>query len=242
MGKIYKAAMVVIGNEILSGRTQDLNVNYVANKLVACGVSLVEVRVIPDDEAVIIDTIRSLKDVVDYVFTSGGIGPTHDDITAASIAKAFGVELVVNEEVRGVLLAHYGTEELTAPRLKMACIPEGAWLIPNPVSGAPGFVIENVYVMAGVPRIMQAMMDDAALMLQGGAVVHSCTVPCSLTESVIAQGLAEIQDKWTGVDIGSYPYFENGRFGVNIVLRSSDEADLDAAERDVIEMVASTGG
>lgn len=237
MGKQYTAAMIVIGNEILSGRTQDLNINYVANKLVECGVVLAEVRIIPDVESIIISTIRELDDQVDYIFTSGGIGPTHDDITAASVAKAFDVELEEHPEARALLLAHYGENDLSAARLRMARIPVGAELIPNPVSVAPGFIIESTHVMAGVPRIMQAMMDHVACTLKGGAVIQSRTVSCALTESVIAKELTDIQEGWKNVDIGSYPYFKDGVLGVNIVLRSSVESDLEQAVKDVSEMV-----
>lgn len=237
MGKQYTAAMIVIGNEILSGRTQDLNINYVAKKLVECGVVLAEVRIIPDVESVIISTIGELYEKVDYIFTSGGIGPTHDDITAASVAKAFDVVLEEHPEARSLLLEHYGENDLSAARLRMARIPVGAELIPNPVSVAPGFIIENTHVMAGVPRIMQAMMDHVACTLKGGAVIQSHTVSCTLTESVIAKELTAIQDDWKHVDIGSYPYFKDGVLGVNIVLRSSVESDLVQAAGDVSDMV-----
>lgn len=237
MVKQYTAAMIVIGNEILSGRTQDLNINYVANKLVECGVVLAEVRIIPDVESVIISTIMALNTQVDYIFTSGGIGPTHDDITAVSVAKAFDVALEEHIEAKSLLLAHYGADELSVARLRMARIPVGAELIPNPVSAAPGFVIRNTYVMAGVPRIMQAMMDHVACTLKGGAVVKSKTVSCNLTESAIAFKLSEVQKNWELVDIGSYPYFKDGVLGVNIVLRSSVGGDLNQATSDVSKMI-----
>ncbi len=237
MQREYKAAMIVIGNEILSGRTQDLNVNYIAKKLVDRGVSLAEVRVVSDVEAAIINAIHDLKDSVDYIFTSGGIGPTHDDITAASVAKAFDVDLEINAEARAILLDHYGEDGLTPQRLEMAKVPVGASLIPNHVSGAPGFVIGNVHVMAGVPRICHVMMDHIVTGLKGGAVVRSRTVECMLGESIIAKHLGDLQGKWPDVDIGSYPYFEDGIPGVNIVLRSSDETGLASAEADVIAMV-----
>ena len=238
MGQEYKAAMIVIGNEILSGRTQDLNVSYVAKKLVDRGVTLAEVRVVSDIEGEIIAAIHDLKERVDYIFTSGGIGPTHDDITAASVARAFDVALEKNAEARAILLNHYGEEGLTDERLEMASMPVGvSSLIPNPVSGAPGFVIGNVHVMAGVPRICHAMMDHVAAGLKGGAVIKSRTVECMVGESAIANNLSALQDKWPDIDIGSYPYFEDGIPGVNIVLRSSDEAVLDDAEADVVAMV-----
>ncbi|MGH1403037.1 MAG: competence/damage-inducible protein A [Alphaproteobacteria bacterium] len=238
MKKQYKAAMVVIGNEILSGRTHDKNINYVASKLVECGVVLSEVRIVPDEENVIVETVRALKKQVNYVFTSGGIGPTHDDITAECIAKSCGVSLEENKDACSLLLNYYGEEELTAARLRMAQIPVGGTLIPNPVSAAPGFQIENVYVMAGVPRIMQAMMDHVSLTLMGGAVIESRTVECQYPESTIAQELGTVQDLHGNVDIGSYPYFQNGKLGVSIVLRSSDLQALDCAEQAVNLMVS----
>ncbi|MGH1456981.1 MAG: competence/damage-inducible protein A [Alphaproteobacteria bacterium] len=237
MSKEFTAAMVVIGNEILSGRTQDKNINYVACKLVERGVRLIEVRIIPDVEVVIIDTIQELKAKVDYVFTSGGIGPTHDDITAACVAKACNGVLEQSKEAYDILLGYYGAADLTDARLRMAQIPVGGSLIPNPVSGAPGFVIDNVYVMAGVPRIMQAMMDHIAVGLEGGDVIHSRSVSSVLRESVIAHDLGMVQEKYVGVDIGSYPYFKDGLLGVNIVLRGSDMDMLSAAKNDVIEML-----
>ncbi len=238
MGKVYTAAMIVIGNEILSGRTQDKNINYVACKLVETGISLVEVRVIPDVADVVVKTVQELKVQVDYVFTSGGIGPTHDDITAQCVADACGVDLVENKDARALLAAHYPEGELNDVRLRMAQIPVGGILIPNPVSAAPGFVIENVHVMAGVPRIMQAMMDHVAASLKGGDVVRSCSVACGLPESRVAEDLGRIQDVYPSVDIGSYPFFQNGHLGVNVVLRSADYDVLEKAEKDVQNMVA----
>ncbi len=241
MDKRYTAAMIVIGNEILSGRTQDLNINYVAQKLVECGVGLSEVRIVPDEERKIVDAIFALKNSVDYIFTTGGIGPTHDDITAQSIASAFAVPLEENQEAKQLLLSHYGENDLTDARLKMARIPKGAELIPNPVSAAPGFVIEGVYAMAGVPRIMQGMMDHIASTLKGGAVVLSKTVQCALRESVISDALGEIQEDYSAVEIGSYPYFKDGVLGVNVVLRSACEDALEEAYNDVIEMLKGLG-
>tara|TARA_R110001592_G_scaffold20926_9_gene84620 strand:- start:6927 stop:7670 length:744 start_codon:yes stop_codon:yes gene_type:complete len=238
MGKTYKAAMVVIGNEILSGRTQDQNISYIARKMVESGVVLAEVRVVPDIEKVIVKTIRDLKKKMDYVFTSGGIGPTHDDITAQSVSKVFRVALETNDEAFQILMDHYGEDEFTHARQKMAKTPVGAKLIPNPVSAAPGFIMENVYVMAGVPAIFQAMVDDVAVNLKGGAVIHSRTVPSRFAESRIAEALEEIQNKFPMVDIGSYPYFKDGELGVNVVLRFSDEVVLSQAVMDVEIMIS----
>ena len=239
MSKEYKAAMIVIGNEILSGRTQDKNINYVANALVEKGVRLVEVRIIPDLEEVIIKTIRELKESVDYIFTSGGIGPSHDDITAESIAKTFDVEIGVNQEAYDILLEHYGEDDFTKSRQKMALIPVGATLIPNPVSAAPGFILNEVYVMAGVPRILQAMVDYSVETLKGGSVLEARNVPSHLPESILAEGLGILQEKYQSIDIGSYPYFRDGRLGVNVVLRGTETELLNAAEQDVKGLIDS---
>jgi molybdenum cofactor synthesis domain-containing protein len=237
MKNIVKAAIIIIGNEILSGRTQDKNINHIAVKLTEQGIRLVEVRVIPDIEEKIIAAIHELKDGVDYIFTCGGIGPTHDDITAECVAKAFGVELEMHSQAYAILEAHYGVEQFTDARKKMAKIPVGADLILNPVSAAPGFVINHVYVMAGVPRIMQAMLDNILVTLKGGDVVHSLTVSSSLPESAIAQELGEIQLRWPEIDIGSYPYFKDGNFGVSVVLRGVDEEMLGQAAAQVQMLV-----
>lgn len=232
--KIYTAAALVIGNEILSGRTQDKNIQYIAEKLNGVGVRLMEVRVVPDIEDRIIQAVNALKSQFDYVLTTGGIGPTHDDITAASVAKAFDVRLEQNKEAYDILLGHYKKkEELTEARLKMTMIPAGARLIANPVSGAPGFNVENVYVMAGVPKIMQSMLDDIVLTLKGGAVVMSETVEAPFPESKIAARLGEIQAHFPEVDIGSYPQYLEGRHLTSIVLRAADKKVLAAAKAEV---------
>lgn len=237
MSKEFTATMVVVGNEILSGRTQDKNINYVARGLVDRGIRLVEVRIVPDLEDVVVRTLQQLKGQVDYVFTSGGIGPTHDDITAHCVAKACDRVLEQNKDAYNILLDYYGIEELTEARLRMAQIPVGARLIPNPVSGAPGFIADNIYVMAGVPRIMQAMFDHVVANLDGGDVVRSRTIPSLLKESVVAKDLGIIQESYPDIEIGSYPYFKDGTLGVNIVLRSDDDDLLDMAEKDVISMI-----
>lgn len=234
-----KAAVIIIGNEILSGRTQDKNINHIALKLGEHGVRLAEVRIIPDIEQKIIATIHELKPQVDYIFTCGGIGPTHDDITAECVAKAFGVPLETHPEAYAILEKHYGAADFTEPRQKMAKIPRGAALILNPVSAAPGFIIEGVYVMAGVPRIMQAMLDHVLATLKGGDIVHSRTVSSPLPESRIAEDLGQIQSRWPEVEIGSYPYFKDGTFGVSIVLRGVNEGALDQAAQEVESMIAS---
>lgn len=233
--EIVTAALVIIGNEILSGRTHDKNIPYVAEKLNDVGVRLVEIRVVPDLQDKIVEAVNILRTRCDYVFTTGGIGPTHDDITAESIAAAFDLPCEKHDEAWATLEGYYVSSgrEFTPARQKMAMTPRGASLIPNPVSGAPGFVIENVYVMAGVPHIMQAMLDHAAATLKGGAQMMSETILCNHQESEIAEALSAIQDRYPDIDIGSYPHYANGKFTVNVVLRGTDEALLQGAKRDV---------
>jgi molybdenum cofactor synthesis domain-containing protein len=240
--KIVTACVVIIGNEILSGRTQDTNLNYIAKGLAERGVRLREARVIPDIPAVIVDTVNELRAKYDYVFTTGGIGPTHDDITAECIASAFGVALVLNPEAKRILMERYKTGELNEARLRMARTPEGASLVANPVSAAPGFRMGNVYVMAGVPRIAQAMFDGIKYELTGGPPIVSRTVNCNLPEGTIAKGLGEVQERHPDVDIGSYPTFSRGAPEVNIVLRGVDSTRLDMAAAEVAAMVRAEGG
>lgn len=237
------AALIIIGNEILSGRTQDANTQWIADKMSNLGIRMAEVRIIPDVEDIIVKTVREVKGTVDYLFTTGGIGPTHDDITAISIAKAFDTELELNAEARQLLLNYYGSEsELTTARLKMAMIPKGAALIQNPVSAAPGFSLENIFVMAGVPRIMQAMLDDIIIQLNPGAPIMSNTVTCGLSESKISQDLERIQDEYPEVEIGSYPHYRSGVLGLSLVLRSTENDPLHAATGKVVSMIRSHGG
>jgi len=239
----YSAALVVIGNEILSGRTQDTNTGWIATQTGAMGIILQEVRVVQDDEKEIISAVTDLRKKVDYVFTTGGIGPTHDDITAEAIAHAFGTELELNDEAFQVLIRHYGKEEeVTPPRKKMAMHTKGAILINNPVSGAPGFQMENVFVMAGVPRIMQSMFDDVKTKMKTGKPVMSNTIACKLLESQIAQPLSDIQDNYPTVAIGSYPHFRGGLLGLSLVLRSIEKDPLDRATAEVIAMITRLGG
>ena len=239
---VYKAALVVIGNEILSGRTQDTNTAWIAEKSNRHGIVLVEVRVVPDIEEKIIEAVNALRHAVDYVFTTGGIGPTHDDITAASIAKAFGVKLERNDEAFRMLEKHYGIEQITPPRAKMSFVPEGARLIPNPVSAAPGFAVENVYVMAGIPRIMQAMFDHVLSDIPSGSEVLSNTISCSLTESMVADSLSALQKKNSDIEIGSYPHFRGGMLGLSLVLRSTDRVRLKIVTQDLVQMIHDHGG
>ena len=243
-GKTVTAALCIIGNEILSGRTKDKNIGYLAEELTKMGITMREVRIVPDIESEIIDTVRHLSERYTYVFTSGGIGPTHDDITTECIAKAFGAELEENEEAMRRLTAHYANSgvEFNEARRKMGIIPVGAELIDNPISAAPGFILKNVHVMAGVPRIMQAMFELLKGKLEGGAKVISKTVSCTVGEGTVAGGLGEIQARYPKVDIGSYPYFRARQFGTSLVLRSTDEAKLDAAVEEVRALVRALGG
>jgi molybdenum cofactor synthesis domain-containing protein len=240
--EIYMAALIIIGDEILSGRTLDKNTQYIAENLNEQGVRLAEVRVIPDDKQKIIAAVNELRTAHDYVFTTGGIGPTHDDITAESIAAAFGVELELNDDAYAELLAYYKDEnEITPSRKKMAMIPKGGKLIDNPVSGAPGINIGNVYIMAGVPRIMQSMFDAVLPSLSGGKPMESRSVTADLPESIVADELAKIQERHDDVSIGSYPQYKNGRFGVCLVLRGIDDDVLSKATQDVVELVKAKG-
>jgi len=242
--KTVTAAVIVIGNEILSGRTQDKNVAHIAVTLNEVGVRLSEVRVVPDIEAEIVDAVNTLRAKFDYVFTTGGIGPTHDDITAACVAKAFGQELIQNPEATRRLVEHYehSEMELNEARMRMAQTPEHATLIDNPISTAPGFRVENVFVMAGVPSIMRAMLDGVKGGLAGGVPVLSRTVLCNLGEGMVAGGLGEIQDRYPDVDIGSYPQYARGEFRVSLVMRGTDAAELDACADEVRAMVRGLGG
>ena len=236
---ISKAALVIVGNEILSGRTRDANTQHIGDALNKHGLALVEVRVVPDVEEKVVEAVNALRAQVDYVFTTGGIGPTHDDITAACIAKAFGLEIEENAEAVRILEEYYGADEFTPARRTMTQMPIGAALIPNPVSGAPGFVVENVFVMAGVPRIMQAMFDHVIHdHLKPGSAVQSKTISCGLPESSVAEGLADIQKDFETVDIGSYPQFKNGNIGLSVVLRAVDEAQLAAAATRVEALIS----
>jgi molybdenum cofactor synthesis domain-containing protein len=242
--KTYTAALLIVGNEILSGRTTDANLPYIAGRLNALGIRLEEVRVVADIEAEIVDAVNALRARYTYVFTTGGIGPTHDDITADCVAKAFGVPLIENADARRRLQKRYDESgiELNEARLRMARTPEGATLIDNPVSAAPGFQVENVFVMAGVPKIMQAMFESLRDRLVGGEPLLSRSIACRLPEGQLAQGLGEIQARHDGVDIGSYPSYSSAGFGVAVVLRHTDPAVLDAAAAEVSALIRALGG
>ena len=230
------AAVLAIGDEILSGRTQDTNTNHIARFLAALGIDLKEARVVGDVEAEIVSALNALRAVYDFVFTTGGIGPTHDDITADAVAKAFGVGIGYHPQVYALLEARYPPGEFNDMRKRMARIPDGASLVANPVSAAPGFHIGNVYVLAGVPMVMRAMLEQIAPQLPHGPTVKSITVEASIPEGTIAPGLAELQKAHPEVAIGSYPFYREGTpqpFGAQLVLRSRDR---DALERTALAL------
>ena len=241
---IETAAVLVIGNEILSGRTQDINISYMAKGFTGHGIRLAEARIIPDIDSVIIDTVNALRTTNSYVFTTGGIGPTHDDITADCIAKAFDVGIDIHPEAEKRLLTYWQERDIkpNADRLRMARIPHGAQLIDNPVSAAPGFAIDNVYVMAGVPRIMQAMFDSILPTLRQGAVIESVSVLCNLGEGTIAAPLRELQARFPDVDLGSYPGQMDGKFRVALVARSADTEQLTKMDTLLRNLVIGAGG
>ena len=225
------AAMLVIGDEILSGRTRDSNMYHLAGQLTERGIDMREVRVVSDDADAITDAVKALSGAYDHVFTSGGIGPTHDDITADCIAAAFGVHIDVRDDARALLQAHYDRQgsEFNTARQRMARIPDGATLIENPVSVAPGFTMENVHVMAGVPAVFQAMVESILPTLTGGAPLISRTRRIDRGEGDIAGPLGELAQAYPALSIGSYPFQKDGRYGANIVLRGTDAALLDEA-------------
>lgn len=225
------AAMLVIGDEILSGRTRDANMHHLAGQLTAHGIDLTEVRVVSDDQPAIVRALNALRVDYAHVFTSGGIGPTHDDITADAIGAAFGVHVDVRDDARALLQAHYDRQgsELNAARLRMARIPDGATLIENPVSVAPGFTLENVHVMAGVPSVFQAMVQSVLPTLTGGQPLVSRTLRMMRGEGDLAGPLAEVAAEYPDISFGSYPFQKDGVYGANLVLRGPDEAALDAA-------------
>ncbi|RZD35338.1 MAG: competence/damage-inducible protein A [Methanobacteriota archaeon] len=238
MGKIViKASLIIIGDEILSGRTEDKNLSYLAKWLGKLGINLCEVRIVLDIEKDIIDAVNSLRKRYDYVFTTGGIGPTHDDITTDSIAKAFGVEARIDDDALEKMKEFLAGKELTAPLLKMLNIPEGGELIYSPATKAPGYKIENVFVMAGIPKIMQGMLEGMYDYLERGEIIHSKSLDIMVGESFFAEDLAEIQDKFPTVLVGSYPFSRDGVYGATIVLRSTQESDLDSCELLVKELI-----
>ena len=241
-GKIVTSAVLVIGDEILSGRTKDRNIGYIAEYLTNVGVELREARVVPDVEEEIVAALDALRSRYTYVFTTGGIGPTHDDITADAVAKAFGVAIGEDPRIIRLMLERYKPEELTVARRRMARIPEGASLVDNPISKAPGFRIGNVIVLAGVPTVMQAMLDGAAKGLETGQRILAETVEAgNVAEGRYGGPLAEIAAAHRDVTIGSYPAFVDGRFRNQIVIRSKDPARIAAAKIDIDAMLAALG-
>jgi molybdenum cofactor synthesis domain-containing protein len=237
-----KACVIIIGNEVLSGRTQDLNLAYIGKRCDELGITLAEARVIEDDEDRIIACVNECRKLYTYVFTTGGIGPTHDDITSASIARAFSRKLIRHPDAVAAMDDYYDTGMLTEARLKMAEVPEGATLIDNPVSAAPGFQIENVYVLPGVPMIMQAMFEGISATLEGGEPMLSESVASNLGESMMAEALAALQQQYDDVSIGSYPYFKKGKLGVNLVMRSRDAQRMAELGGKLESMIAELGG
>jgi len=235
------AAVLIIGNEILSGRTQDANLAYLAKTLNEYGIQIREARVVPDVQGDIVDALNALRVRYDYVFTTGGIGPTHDDITADCVAAAFGVELVVSEPIAELIRRRPAAPEVMEARLRMARIPRGGGLIENPL-GPPGFFIGNVYVLAGIPRVMQQMVESLRGELRGGVPVRSRSVTAYLTEGQIARRLGLIQDAFADIDLGSYPFHRDDRYGTTLVMRGTDESGLDAMLEQVRQMIVELGG
>ena len=240
-GDMVTAALLVIGDEILSGRTKDRNIGHIADHLTGIGIQLKEVRIVPDEEVEIVEAVNALRRRYDYVFTTGGIGPTHDDITSASVARAFGRPLILDARARAILESHYPPGGLNEARLRMAHVPEGAVLIENPISAAPGFRIGNVFVMAGVPAVMRAMFDGIKGGLTGGPPVLSRTVGAYLGEGVVAAGLGALQDRYPALEIGSYPFFRQGRFGASFVLRGTAQGLIDAAAEELRALIRELG-
>ena len=239
MTKITKvnAAILIIGNEILSGRTQDTNTTTIALWLNSIGVKVQEVRVIPDVEDTIIDTVNHLKKVNDYVFTTGGIGPTHDDITAESISKAFNLEYEIHKEAFKILEAYYKIGEFNEGRQKMVWMPRNANLILNPTSGAPGFNVENVFCLPGVPSILQSMLGGLKDKIVGGDPILSHTISLKTVESEIAKSLTTVQNDNKDVEIGSYPFFQAGKLGVSIVIRSEEPLKIEKCILQILKFV-----
>ena len=231
------AAILIIGNEILSGRTQDTNTSTLAIWLNSLGVKVNEVRVIPDIEQTIIDTVNILRKENTYVFTTGGIGPTHDDITAQSVSKAFGIEYEIHNEAFKILDAYYKQGEFNEGRQRMAWMPENAELILNPTSGAPGFSVENVFCLPGVPSILKSMLGGLKNKIAGGEPILSHTINLKTVESEIAKSLSEVQDKNKDVEIGSYPFFHAGKLGVSIVLRSENQSKIDNCNSQILKFI-----
>ena len=235
--KKVNAAIVIIGNEILSGRTQDVNVMCLSKWLNELGVKVEEVRIIADLEEVIVSTIIELKKKFKYIFTTGGIGPTHDDITSKSIAKAFKLKYDFHKEAYDILKRYYKPGEFSEGRQKMAKIPEGASLIYNPSSGAPGFIVENVFCLPGVPSILKSMVDGLKDKIVGGKKILSKTISAQTVESEIAKSLENVQNIFKNIEIGSYPFFRQGKIGVSIVIRSTEKKKIDECYKQIVSFL-----
>ena len=233
----FNAAILIIGNEILSGRTQDTNTSTIAQWLNSIGVKVNEVRVIPDIESTIIETVNHLRKVNNYVFTTGGIGPTHDDITAKSISKAFNLEYEIHKEAFKILETYYKVGEFNEGRQKMVWMPSEANLILNPTSGAPGFNVENVFCLPGVPSILKSMLGGLKDKIVGGDPILSHTISLKTVESEIANALTNVQDSNKDVEIGSYPFFQAGKLGVSIVIRSEDQLKIEKCCSEILEFI-----
>jgi len=231
------ASILIIGNEILSGRTQDTNTVTLANWLNSIGVKVNEVRVVPDVEKKIVDTLNILRSENNYVFTTGGIGPTHDDITAQSVAKAFGLKYEIHKEAFKILETYYKPGEFNEGRQKMVWMPSNAELILNPTSGAPGFSVKNVFCLPGVPSILKSMLGGLKNRIVGGEPILSDSISLRTVESEIAKTITQIQNKNKDVEIGSYPFFQAGKLGVSIVLRSEDQIKIDDCKMQILEFV-----
>jgi molybdenum cofactor synthesis domain-containing protein len=240
--RIWTAALIIIGDEILSGRTQDRNVAQIARWLNLQGIRLVEVRIVPDDAQTIADSVNLLRAAHDYLFTTGGIGPTHDDITVDAIAAALGVPVSIHGEARAMLEEYYATRGgLNEARLRMARVPDGADLIRNPVSGAPGIKHGNIFILAGVPHITTNMLDSLSGTLEGGKPLLSRTIGCWTAESEVADLLSETEHAHPGCQIGSYPFFREGKAGANFVIRSTDAHALAACAEDLMKRLDDVG-
>ena len=235
--KEITAAIIIIGNEVLSGRTKDINTSTLAKWLNSLGIEVREVRIVPDNEIAIIHTVNFLRERFNYIFTTGGIGPTHDDITAESISKAFNLEYGLHKEAFSILEKYYKPGEFNEGRQKMAKMPTASKLIYNPTSGAPGFYVENVFCLPGVPSILESMLPGLNNKLIGGKPIISKTISLRTLESEIAKSLKAVQEKNKDIDIGSYPFFRKGKIGVSIVLRSEDQNKIDICSTEIMKFV-----
>ena len=231
------AGIIIIGNEILSGRTKDLNTSTISQWLNSIGIKVQETRIIPDDQKIIVETVNDLRNKFNYVFTSGGIGPTHDDITSESISKSFNLKYEIHKEAFAILEKYYGVSEFNEGRQRMAWMPSNAKLILNPASGAPGFYVENVFCLPGVPSILESMLPELNNKLIGGKPIISKTISLRTLESEIAKSLKIVQENSKDVDIGSYPFFRKGKIGVSIVLRSVDKSKIDNCSNKIMNFV-----